>query len=66
MNTVVTDLTGGVGGQLVVLQAANNNVDIIDAGSFNLSANWLPSTGDTLVVVKGLGSVWWELARSDN
>ena len=68
LNTVVTDLTGGISGQLVTLQAGNSNVDIIDGSNFQLAGNasWLPGSGDTLLVFKGLGDLWWELARSDN
>jgi hypothetical protein len=63
----ITDLSGGVEGQCVVLLTVNPNVTIDDSGNFNLAGNWQPLGNDTLTVcrssVSGVGA-WYETARS--
>jgi hypothetical protein len=68
--TAITDLTGGIEGQCVVLLANNGNVSIADSGNFKLSANWSPLGADTLTVCRSAITLavafWYETARSAN
>jgi hypothetical protein len=64
-NTVLTDLTGGFIGQMVVLSTTNANVDINDEGNFELSVFWTPDANDTLTLIRR-PSGWLEVGRSDN
>jgi hypothetical protein len=61
----ITNLEGGVAGQIVALTTGNTNTTIADGGNFLLSANWTPNANDTLTLVYA-GGPWYELARSAN
>jgi hypothetical protein len=63
--TAVTNLVGGDEGQRVTLLALNANTSIVDGGLFTLTANWTPSSFDTLTLINFADS-WFEVARSDN
>jgi hypothetical protein len=67
-NTTVTNLTGGIDGQCVVLVALTNRVTISDSGNFRLSKNWTPYGDDTLTLCRSAASgspIWYERARSE-
>jgi hypothetical protein len=64
--TVLTNLPGGITGQVVVLTTVNTNTDVNDAGNFRLQANWTPALDDTLTLTRLVGGLWVEVARSDN
>lgn len=67
--TAITDLTGGIDAQCVVLVALTANASIADAGNFRLTGNWTPLADDTLTVCRTNASGtprWYERARSAN
>ncbi|MCZ7647665.1 MAG: hypothetical protein M5U26_20810 [Planctomycetota bacterium] len=66
-DTTVTNLTGGIAGQVVtiVAGAGTTSVQVADAGNFSLSAAFNGNADDTLTVVFN-GAQWIEVARSAN
>jgi hypothetical protein len=65
-NTVVTNLTGGVPGQVVTI-LGGVNVDINDGGAFFfLNGSWIPDINDTLTVIHTANNAWVEVGRSGN
>jgi hypothetical protein len=65
MGTSITDLTGGVVGQIVVLLFTDSGTSIADSGNFKLSAAFSSSTDATLTLVY-TGTSWVEITRSAN
>ncbi len=68
MPKTVTALDDGVPGQRVTLLAAQPGSSVPDnTSAFGLAANWNPSPGDTLTLIRGQGTpTWIETSRSGN
>jgi hypothetical protein len=66
--TVLTDLTGGVQGQVVTISTIDGNPDINDGGNFSLAGDWTPDGGDTLTLIRlpSPPGLWLEVGRGDN
>ncbi|MBE7465318.1 MAG: hypothetical protein HS116_17715 [Planctomycetes bacterium] len=66
-DTTITNLTGGIAGQVVtiVAGAGTTSVQVADAGNFALSAAFNGNVDDTLTVVFN-GTQWIEVTRASN
>jgi hypothetical protein len=64
--TTITDLTGGLSGQCVVLINAGSagSAPINNSGNFKLNSNWGAASDDTLTVCRYNG-FWYETARKN-
>ena len=47
----ITDVTGAVPGQTVILKAGDDETKVINGGNFTLIADWTPALGDTLTLM---------------
>jgi len=67
--TAITQLDGGIAGQVMVLigTSATNSSTIADSGNFKLNGTtWTASVDETLVLYTSNGTTWIELSRSAN
>ncbi len=64
--TTITDFTGGLAGQMLLLRAQDANTDITDGGNLTLNGNFVGDANDTILLYTHNGTTWFELSRSAN